>query len=242
MLIYRFLGPYSPNYPQNGPPKMPPALSQAVKDRITQNLAKGRSIKTVASVEQVSKRVVFKIQANIRAFGAHTPPPIGALGRPPTITAVMKAGLLMYLEDRPWAHQDEMQLYLFDDWGVVVDQSTVSRLLKSMGISRKILKQIAAERDADCRHQYQFQVANYSPDMVVYVDESAANEHTKDRKWGWSSFGITPLVSRPVKRSERWSILPAYTVDGIICSYIFQGSITSARFEWWLENEVLPNA
>ena len=102
------------------------------------------------------------------------------------------------------------------------------------------MKQIAAERDADCRHQYQFQVANYSPDMVVYVDESAANEHTKDRKWGWSSFGITPLVSRPVKRSERWSILPAYTVDGIICSYIFQGSITSARFEWWLENEVLP--
>ena len=59
----------------------------------------------------------------------------------------MKAGLRAYLKNRPWAYQDEMQLYLYDNWGIVVDQSTVSRLLKSMNISRKMLKRIAAERD-----------------------------------------------------------------------------------------------
>jgi len=109
-----------------------------------------------------------------------------------------------------------------------------------MGISRKMRKRIAAERDPNCRHSYQFQVANYSADMLVYIDESAANEHTKDRKWGWSEFRITPRVVRPVKRSERWSILPAYTIDGILCHHIHQGSITSACFEWWLTNDVLP--
>jgi len=66
-----------------------------------------------------------------------------------------------------------MLLYFYDDWGIVVDRSTISRLLKSMGISRKMLKRIAAERNQDCRNGYQFQVANYSADMLVYVDESA---------------------------------------------------------------------
>lgn len=219
---------------------MPPALSTAVKDRITQRLAEGRSVRAIASAEQVTVRVVFKIQANIRTFGTHTAPPTSALGRPPTVTAIMKAGLRVYLEDRPWAYQDEMQLYLYDDWGVAVDRSTISRLLKSMGITRKMLKRIAAERDQDCRNGYRLQVSNYSADMLVYVDESAANEHTKDRKWGWSSFGLTAQVSRPAKRSERWSILPAYTIDGMLCHHIHQGAITSTGFEWWLRNEVLP--
>ena len=83
----------------------------------------------------------------------------------------MKAGLRAYLKNRPWAYQNEMQLYFYDDWGIVVNQSTVSRLLKSMDISRKILKRIAAERDQNCRNKYHFQMANYSADMLVYVDE-----------------------------------------------------------------------
>ena len=203
-----------------------------------QHLAEGRSTKTIASAEQVSERVILKIRANIRTFGCHTAPPITRLERPPTITAPIKAGLRAYLKDRPWAYQDEMQLYLYDDWGIVVDQSTVSRVLKSMDISRKMLKRIAEERDQDCRNGYQFQIANYSADMLVYVDELAANEHTKDRKYRWSAFDVTPHVVRPVKRSERWSILPAYTVDRILCHHIHQGAINGARYEWWLENEV----
>lgn len=67
--------------------------------------------------------------------------------------------------------------------------------------------------------------------MLVYIDESAANEHTKDRKFGYSEFGINPQVVRPIKRSKRFSILPAYTIDGIMASIIHQVSITAAKFE-----------
>jgi len=76
-----------------------------------------------------------------------------------------------------------MLLYFYDDWDIVVDRFTIFRLLKSMGINRKMLKQIVAEKDQDYRNGYQFQIANYSANMLVYVDELAANEHTKDRKW-----------------------------------------------------------
>ena len=43
------------------------------------------------------------------------------------------------------------------------------------------------------------------------------------------------------KRSERWSILPALTIEGYISHIIFQGSITGALFEDFVEHHVLPN-
>ena len=61
---------------------MPPALSVAAKDRIAQHLAEGRSTKAIASAEQVSERVVFRIQANIRTFSTYTAPRISFFGRP----------------------------------------------------------------------------------------------------------------------------------------------------------------
>ena len=187
----------------------------------------------------MSKAAVRKIRANIRAYGSHTAPAVAKRGSL-AIAGAIATGLRVYIESRPWAYQDEMIEYLFDDWNIIVDQSTVSRALSRMKISRNMLKRIAAERNQTCRDHYQLQLSQYTADMLVYLDESAANEHTKDRKMGWSSFGITPIVVRPVKRSQRHSILPAYPIDGIIAFHIHQGSISGARFEWWLENEVLP--
>ena len=43
-------------------------------------------------------------------------------------------------------------------------------------------------------------------------------------------------VSVPYKRSERWSILPALTVEGYISHIIFQGAITTALFEDFVEH------
>jgi len=128
-------------------------------------LAEGWFIKAIAGVELVFKRVIFKIRANIRTFGSYTAPPTIRFGKPPTITAAIKAGLRIYFKDRPWAYQDEILLYFYDDWDVVVNRFTIFRLLKSIGISRKMLKRIAAEKDQD--NGYQFQVANYSADRRI---------------------------------------------------------------------------
>lgn len=75
--------------------------------------------------------------------------------------------------------------------------------------------------------------------QLIYLDESAANEQTRFRKRGWAGYGLSPIVTRPVKRSERWSVLPAYNIDGILAWHIFQGGISGARFEWFLQEEVL---
>ena len=43
-----------------------------------------------------------------------------------------------------------------------------------------------------------------------------------------------------LKRSKRWSILPAFTVDGYIAWEVHQGSITAEIFNDFVRNQVLP--
>lgn len=42
------------------------------------------------------------------------------------------------------------------------------------------------------------------------------------------------------KRSKRWSILPAYTVDGYIAFTVHHGSITTQIFNQFVAEQVLP--
>ena len=45
----------------------------------------------------------------------------------------------------------------------------------------------------------------------------------------------------PYRRSERWSILLALTVEGYISHIIFQGALTAALFKDFVEHQVLLN-
>ena len=69
---------------------------------------------------------------------------------------------------------------------------------------------------------------------IVFLDESAANERTSDRKFGWSPVGVTPHVYESTKRSEHWSILLAYTIDGFITCEISQGLFDTDLFNTFM--------
>ena len=47
------------------------------------------------------------------------------------------------------------------------------------------------------------------------------------------------MVSQDLKKSKRWSILPAYTINGYIAWKIHQGSITAAIVNDFVRNQVL---
>jgi hypothetical protein len=75
--------------------------------------------------------------------------------------------------------------------------------------------------------------------MLMFLDESAANEQIMNRRHEWASFDISFSIIRSVKRSERWSILSVYCIDEILTSHIHQKSIIETRFEWFLREEIL---
>jgi transposase len=51
-------------------------------------------------------------------------------GRPRQIHSAVVESLLEYKRQNPWVYQDEMVIFLEEEWGISVDRSTVSRLLQ----------------------------------------------------------------------------------------------------------------
>jgi hypothetical protein len=98
----------------------------------------------------------------------------------------------------------------------------------------------AAERNPELRDAWIKTVAKYKASQLLFLDESAANERTGDRKYGWAPVGKTPFEYTPFKRSERWSILPVYSSEGFLAWDIIQGSWKKDSFIEFVRTKVIP--
>ena len=134
-----------------------------------------------------------------------------------------------------------MQDFLFDEFDLQVSTPTIYRTLTKARWSRKAVRARAAERSHELRALWIGRQATWNASQLVFLDESACNERTGDRKFGWAPIGRGCEVSHPTKRSERWSVLPALSVDGYLSYIIYQGSITAEIFEQFVEQQVLPH-
>jgi hypothetical protein len=100
----------------------------------------------------------------------------------------------------------------------------------------------AAERNETLRDEWiKNKLTLYTAEQLIFIDESAANERSAHRKFGWAPIGATPAQTLPLKRSERYSILPAYASDGYIDWLIVQGSFDKELFNHFIEMMVLPH-
>ena len=75
----------------------------------------------------------------------------------------------------------------------------------------------------------------------MYIDESAFNERSLDRKFGWTPVGAPARQIESFKRSKKWSILPLYTYDGFLDWKIIHGSFDTDLFIQFLEDHVIPH-
>ncbi|ODQ52664.1 hypothetical protein SAICODRAFT_57332, partial [Saitoella complicata NRRL Y-17804] len=72
-------------------------------------------------------------------------------------------------------------------------------------------------------------------------DESGVNESNARRTHGFAPKGRKARVSRVLKLTPGWSILPGLTVDGFVALHIYQGAYNADLFYDFVEKEVLPN-
>ena len=80
---------------------------------------------------------------------------------------------------------EEMVLFLFDDFGMLVDTSTVSRALKTINWSKEKMRQIARERNADLRdfylHKYHL---FHRGSLSTWTSQGATSESAAERRDG----------------------------------------------------------
>jgi hypothetical protein len=135
------------------------------------------------------------------------------------------------LLEKPGIYQDEMVVFLYDEFGVLWNDSAVCRALKSIGWTRKASHQIAKEHNADLRDCYMHNMSSYRSYHLVYVDESGCDKRIGFRRTSWAPLGVAPVQVAQFHRGRGYQILPVYTQDAILLLRVFQGSTDSDVLE-----------
>lgn len=155
---------------------------------------------------------------------------------------ILWQGLKKFLEAAPTSTLDDMRLWLWDEWEVHASEATISRALSRFDPpwTRKKATKRALQQNPLLQDEYMIQISCFTADMMVFLDKSACNERTGDQRYGWAPIGAPCVSIVPYTRSERWSILPAYTTKGYIAWQVYQGSFNEERFNSFVKDEVLP--
>ena len=107
-------------------------------------------------------------------------------------------------------------------------------------MNKKVVQKQAQEQNQDLHDAWRVKLLLWRAHQLVFLDESAVNETTLQRRKGWAPIGATASVIWPFKRSECWSILSAYGQEGFITHDITHGSFTAEMFNNFVKYNLLP--
>lgn len=212
-------------------PNLAASQHALIRDMI---LSKSLTTSQMADAAGCSERSIRAIKSNLRYFGTTKAPANGG-GRPRKITPPMLETLCERLLDKPGLYLDEMAIFLWDEFQILVTKSSISRALASAGWSKKVARQVAQQRNVDLRDFYLHKLSEFRSYHLVYVDESGCDRRVGSRRTAWSPVGVTPVQITQFRREQRYQILPAYTQDGIVLVRVFQGSTDATVFEDFVE-------
>lgn len=218
-------------------------IDKRLCDAIVESLCSGQSVVGTSKLyTEASLSTIRRIYNCLTATGQpYLDVPFARIGRPPILSNEILQDLIETLGYRSTQYLDEMQYHCLIEHDVGVSERTLSRALANAHITRKVVQRIAAQRNEVKRMQFYLELDIYREDQLIYVDESAANERTLDRKYGWAPRGQPAIDRKTLIKSKRWSILPALTIDGFMDhTLVVQGSVDGEMFANWLSDHILP--
>ncbi|EFZ03023.2 TPR domain protein [Metarhizium robertsii ARSEF 23] len=193
--------------------------------------------KEIAKVfPQCTTRTVRNARSNIMRYGTIDRPP-KPFGRPPEVTENMWMAIWYELRRRPSLSQRAQANFLYKLYGIRVSRSTIGRGVKW---TKKKMITIAKERNRDLRDDFIHRRSLFKLRQLVCVDESGDDREVAIPKKGYAPKGVPPIQRKPFHRGQRVSFLPAYTIDGVIYSEVYEGTTDLEVFESFLVN-LLPH-
>ena len=210
---------------------MAPRLSQEMRQNIVMwRTEQGYDITTVARLAHCSERTVWNVLQQYRDYGT----PRNVLALPQTRPRILDTADLLYLAKRlqhsPAMYLDELADGLAEDRGVTVSVPTLSRALHRLALSRKQISREALERDELLRATWQAAYSHIPKESFLWLDESSIDNLTNRRSEGWSSLGRACVQRALFLRGQRYLILPALSIEGMVAMDILEGSVTKLKF------------
>ncbi|KIJ05014.1 hypothetical protein PAXINDRAFT_159186 [Paxillus involutus ATCC 200175] len=106
---------------------------------------------------------------------------------------------------------NELQMQLGEATGSHVWVATVWRALQRIEYTRKKISKSALEHNESCRLQYMFNIGSeYDYEQLVFVNESAFNQCTTYRQYGWVLKGLRVQQKCFYVRGTRYDVVQNY--------------------------------
>lgn len=99
--------------------------------------------------------------------------------------------------------QQDMADFLYKQYYVNVSQFTLGRTLKRARWAKKVMQNIAKERNQDLQDDYIERRSYYKPKQMIFIDESGSDRGLVIQGRGYAPKGVTPVQTKRFYRGKR---------------------------------------
>jgi transposase len=149
--------------------------------------------------------------------------------------------ILNLVVQRPGIYLREIQKELVDFLMLHVSVSTICKFLHKNGFTHQRLRNTALQQDAFLRQQYILDMSVYSPDMLVFVDETGADRRNSLRKYGYSLRGKPATNISLLFRGERVSAISCMSMNGILDVKTVTETTNGDTFYDFVQTHLIPH-
>jgi transposase len=196
----------------------------------------------ICDILGIGRSSFYRWKENLEIHGDVLPAHNPVQGRPRTLDAYQVHDLLEMVQLMPELYLDEIQDWLAVTHDCGLSISAIHQLLRDAGLTHKMLRKAAAERDEIRREEFRTWVAdNLVANMIVTADESSKDDRTIFRRWGRSGSGERAVIDSNFVRGERYSIVAAISTNGYEGFRVVQGSVDSGEFFDFIVEDVVSD-
>ncbi len=103
--------------------------------------------------------------------------------------------IMSMVHENPCLYLSEICQAIYAATQVVVSGSTVCRVLRRIGFTRKKVQQIAKQRSLEFRSEFMAQVLQFPQELFEWADETGSDKRTHIRRFGYSLRGLLPIYT-----------------------------------------------
>ena len=89
------------------------------------------------------------------------------------------------------------------------------------------------------RSEFILKISEFSSEQLIFIDETAKDKWSLSRTYKYSVINTKAKKSVVFVRGNRYTILPALTLDGFIAAEIIEGSCNKEKFQTFIVNQVV---
>ena len=152
------------------------AYSEDLRWRIVwQREAMNLSVREVAGNLCVDPSTVSRMTTLFRTTGNVAKKPYPSERASRKLTEPAQFFVVYLILDRPGIYLRELQLELQSQLGINISQGALCKFLHKTGFKRQRLSTYALQRDECLRAQFAADVSLYSPEMLIFLDETGTD-------------------------------------------------------------------